>query len=166
MNHVRLGYNYRLDEMSAALGVEQLRRIDEILDRRARVAAWYGERLAGVEGVRVPSVASETSRMSWFVYVIHLDGRLDRARLMAALEEDGVPTRPYFVPIHLQPLYRRKFGHRPGEFPVTERVARSTLALPFFTMMSEAQVDYVCQRVARRVASLLARRGATSIPVP
>lgn len=156
MNHVRLGYNYRLDEMSAALGLSQLARLDEILDRRARVAAWYGERLVELDMVRVPHVAPETTRMSWFVYVIRLNEGIDRTRLIAKLEEDGIPSRPYFVPIHLQPLYRRRFGYKPGDFPVTERVARTTLALPFFTDMTEPQVDYVCGRLARHLERHLA----------
>jgi perosamine synthetase len=152
MNHVRLGYNYRLDEMSAALGLSQVARLDEIVARRQRVASWYTERLGRLEGVRVPHVAPETSRMSWFVYVIRLDERIDRDALIAALEEDGVPSRPYFVPIHLQPLYRERFGYRPGDFPVTEQIARTTLALPFYTLMPEEQVDYVCERLGRRIA--------------
>lgn len=151
MNHVRLGFNYRLDEMSAALGVSQMARLDRILDRREQVAARYAERLWRVEGIRLPYIAPETTRMSWFVYVIQLDERVDRTILMTALEEDGIPTRPYFVPIHLQPLYRERFGHGPGEFPVAERVARSTLALPFFTEMTEDQVDLVCDRLIDRV---------------
>ena len=163
MNHVRLGYNYRLDEMSAALGVSQLNRIGEILDRRERVASWYNDRLDGAGGVTLPFVAPETTRMSWFVYVVRLDERVDRESLMAALEADGVPARPYFVPIHLQPLYRQRLGHRPGDFPVTERVAKSTLALPFFTTMTEDQVDYVCERLAGRVAPFLSRRGRFAV---
>jgi perosamine synthetase len=157
MNHVRLGYNYRLDEMSAALGLSQLTKLDTILERRARVAGWYAERLRFLEGVHIPQIAAETTRMSWFVYVIRLDERLDRPALMAGLESDGIPTRPYFVPIHLQPLYRSRFGYRLGDFPVTERVARTTLALPFFTEMTEQQVDYVCDRLAGRIAAQLAR---------
>jgi perosamine synthetase len=166
MNHVRLGYNYRLDEMSAALGVSQLRRLDETLARRARVASWYSERLAGVPGVVTPYVAPGTTRMSWFVFVVRLEEGVDRTALMAALEADGVPTRPYFVPIHLQPLYRRRFGYRPGDLPVTERVAGSTLALPFFTRMTEDQVGYVCERLARRVAQQSSRRGASAAVAP
>jgi dTDP-4-amino-4,6-dideoxygalactose transaminase len=149
MNHVRLGYNYRLDEMSAALGLSQLRRLDELLARRARVASWYSERLAWLESVHPPYIAPETTRMSWFVYVVRLDARVDRDALMAGLAEDGIPTRPYFVPIHLQPFYRQQFGYEAGDFPITEGVAASTLALPFFTDMSETQVDYVCDRIAR-----------------
>jgi perosamine synthetase len=151
MNHVRLGYNYRLDEMSAALGLSQLNRLDEMLARRARVAAWYTERLDSFEELRAPYIAPETTRMSWFVYVVRLDERIDRNTLIARLEEDGIPTRPYFVPIHLQPLYRQRFGYQLGDFPVTERVARTTLALPFFADMTEAQVDYVCHRLATHI---------------
>lgn len=162
MNHVRLGYNYRLDELSAALGLSQLRRLDEILARRAALAAAYAERLAALEGVEAPPVAAETTRMSWFVYVVRLAEGVDREALMAALAEDGVPTRPYFVPIHLQPLYRQRFGYRPGSFPVTERAARSTLALPFFTEMSLNQVDYVCSRLACRLPRAARARAAAA----
>jgi len=151
MNHVRLGYNYRLDEMSAALGLSQLQRLDAIIARRAGVAFWYKERLSDLDGVQVPYVATETTRMSWFIYVVRLDERVKRDRLMAELQTEGIPSRPYFAPIHLQPLYRQRFGFRHGDFPVTERIARTTLALPFFTDMAEEQVDYVCERLARRI---------------
>jgi perosamine synthetase len=153
MNHVRLGFNYRLDEMSAALGLSQLKRLDDILERRERVARWYTERLRFLDGLSVPTVAPATTRMSWFVYVVRLDEGIDRRALMAALDEDGVPSRPYFVPIHLQPFYRERFGYGPGDFPVTERIAHTTLALPFFTDMTEDQVDYVCERIAVHLSS-------------
>lgn len=147
MNHVRLGYNYRLDEMSAALGRTQIARLDDILDRRAQVAAWYTERFATVDAVTVPFVAPETTRMSWFVYVIRLDPRVDRTQLIARLDADGVPSRPYFVPIHLQPYYRERYGFKPGDFPVTEAVTQTTLAIPFFSDMSLDQVEYVVDRI-------------------
>jgi perosamine synthetase len=151
MNHVRLGYNYRLDEMSAALGLSQVARLDSILDGRERVARMYGERLADVPGVSVPYVDPATTRMSWFVYVIRLDEGIDRSAVMARLEATGVPSRPYFVPIHLQPLYRERFGFTEGDFPVTERIAKTTLAIPFFTDMNESQVDYVCAQIKQAV---------------
>ncbi|MHB1557206.1 MAG: DegT/DnrJ/EryC1/StrS family aminotransferase [Isosphaeraceae bacterium] len=163
MNHVRLGFNYRLDEMSAALGVSQMARLDRILDQRARVAGWYARRLREVEGIRLPYIAPETTRMSWFLYVIQLDAWVDRANLMNALEEDGIPSRPYFVPIHLQPLYRERFGHGPGEFPTAERVARSTLALPFFTEMTEDQVNLVCDRLMDRLRASWTRSRLRSV---
>ena len=154
MNHVRLGYNYRLDEMSAALGLSQLARLDQLLDRRERVAAWYTERLAALDGVETPRIAPETTRMSWFVYVVRLAPHVDRPALMAALEADGIPTRPYFVPIHLQPYYRERYGCKEGDYPVTERVAATTLALPFATDMSDDEVAYVCDRLGRHSATL------------
>jgi len=144
LNHVRLGYNYRLDEMSAALGVAQLARIGELLRKRERVAHLYSERLAGVAGVSLPYLAPTTTHASWFVYVIRLAPKIDRSRVIASLEEHGVPARPYFSPIHLQPLYRERFGYREGDLPITEATARSTLALPFSGVMTEEQVAYVC----------------------
>ena len=143
LNHTRLGYNYRLGEMSAALGLVQLGRIEELLAKRERVASWYNQRLADVELVETPYVAPTTTRMSWFVYVVRLAPEINRNAVMAALEEQGIPSRPYFTPIHLQPFYRETFGYRKGDFPITESVARSTLALPFSSVMTEEQVEYV-----------------------
>lgn len=154
MNHVRLGFNYRLDEMSAALGRSQLARIDRILDRRSRVAAWYDERLGSVSGIRTPFVAPQTTRMSWFVYVIQTEDGIDRDGLVTELAAHGIPSRPYFVPIHLQPYYRNTFGYKPGDFPVTEEVAARTIALPFFTDMTQDQVDLVGTRVEQSLARL------------
>ena len=151
LNHSRLGYNYRMDEMSAALGLTQLGRIDELLAKRERVAQMYCERLQAVEGVTVPSVAPMTTRTSWFVYVIRLPPQVDRGRVMAELIERGVPSRPYFTPIHLQPFYQERFGYREGDFPMTESVARSALALPFSGVMTEEQVDTVCRALAEAI---------------
>jgi dTDP-4-amino-4,6-dideoxygalactose transaminase len=158
LNHSRLGYNYRMDEMSAALGLAQLGRIEELLSKRERVAQWYNERLKDVESVQVPYVASTTTRMSWFVYVIRLAPEIDRSAVMAALEERGIPSRPYFTPIHFQPFYRERFGYREGDFPVIEAVARLTLALPFSSVMTEEQVEYVSEQLAGVLRQKLPRR--------
>lgn len=148
LNHTRLGYNYRLDEMSAALGVAQLGRIEELLSKRQRVAQMYNERLEEVEGVTIPFVVPTTTRMSWFVYVIRLAIEIDRNKVMGELGERGIPSRPYFTPIHLQPFYRQMFGYREGDFPVTESVAQSVLALPFHGSVTVEQVDYVCENLS------------------
>lgn len=145
LNHSRLGYNYRMDEMSAALGLAQLGRIQELLAGRERVARMYNQGLQDIQGIGLPYAAPTTTRMSWFVYVIRLAPEIDRDRVMAALEARGVPSRPYFTPIHLQTLYRERFGYQEGDFPVTEAAARSSLALPFSGVMSEDQVAYVCE---------------------
>jgi perosamine synthetase len=139
----RLGYNYRLDEMSAALGVAQLKRLDRLLAQRQAVASKYTELLRRVPGVTVKGAVPSTTRMSWFVFVIHLDPHIDRDRVMEQLESRGIPSRVYFTPIHLEPYYRKRFGFKPGDFPVAERVAASILALPFHANLSDAEMDEV-----------------------
>lgn len=144
LNHVRLGFNYRMDELSAALGVVQLRRLDDLRAGRARVAEAYAERLAPIEWLRVPQPAPG-AQVDWFVYVVRLDPRIDRNAMIGWLAERGIPSRPYFTPLHLQPFYRELLGHRAGDFPVTERVAASTLALPYSSRMTTTEVDQVVE---------------------
>jgi len=147
LQHTRLGYNYRLDEMSAAMGVTQMDRLDELLTKREQVAAWYEARLSEIPGVEVPIVEPYTTRMSWFVYVIRFDAKIDRDALAERLGEEGVPARPYFLPIHLQPYMAERFGYREGDFPITEDLGRRGLAVPFSGVMTEEQVQYVCQTI-------------------
>lgn len=153
LQHVRLGYNYRLDEMSAALGCSQLARIDQIVEERARIAAWYAEALKEVEGVIVPAVAFE-GRMSWFVYVVRLSsafGREDRDGILAALSERGIGCSDYFQPIHLQPFLRESLGTGANQFPVTEAVAERTVALPFYVGLSRSDVDLVVDTLVESI---------------
>jgi perosamine synthetase len=147
LQHTHLGYNYRLDEMSAALGEIQMSRLDHMIDKRAVVAAWYQDRLSNVPGLELPSITPMTTRMSWFVYVIKFSDDIDRDRVAAELGKLGVPARPYFLPIHLQPYMVSRFGFRVGDFPITEDLGRRSLAIPFSSVMNEDQVDYVCQSI-------------------
>jgi dTDP-4-amino-4,6-dideoxygalactose transaminase len=144
LEHTHLGYNYRMTEMSAALGRVQLTRLDEMVAKRNRVAEWYAQRLAGVDGVEAPQVLADTTRMSWFVYVVRMVAAADRERVHAALAAQGIPARPYFAPIHLQKFIVDRFGCQPGDFPVTEDLGARSLALPFSSVMSEGEVDLVC----------------------
>ncbi len=147
LQHTHLGYNYRLDEMSAAMGTTQMRRLDELLAKREQVAAWYEARLSEIPGVEVPIVEPYTTRMSWFVYVIRCDISVDRDALAKRIEAKGIPVRPYFLPIHLQPYMVERFGYREGDFPVTEDLGRRGLAVPFSGVMTEEQVEYVCRSI-------------------
>jgi perosamine synthetase len=147
LRHVRLGYNYRLDEMSAAVGVAQLERLAELRAGRARVAAAYERALGGADWITLPAVGPGQS-VDWFVYVVRLHAEVDRDGLIGRLAERGVPSRPYFSPIHLQPFYRSTFGFQPGDFPVTERVAASTLALPFSSRLTDDEVGHVAETLA------------------
>jgi perosamine synthetase len=153
LNHTRLGYNYRLDEMSAALGLAQVGRIEELLAKREQVARWYNERLAEKELIELLHIAPTTTRMSWFVYVVRIKPPANRSEVMRRLAEAGIPSRPYFTPIHLQPFYREKFGYQRGDFPVTEYLGDVSLALPFSAVMTEGQVDYVCQQLQAIVST-------------
>ncbi len=141
--HEHLGYNYRLDELSAALGLSQLRRVDDLLARRERVAVRYGELLRTVPGVSPLCLVPSTTRMSWFLYMVRLDPKIDRDQVIAHLESKRIASRVYFSPIHLHPLYRDRFGYRKGHFPVAERASASILALPFYGDLSDSDMDYV-----------------------
>lgn len=149
LQHTHLGYNYRLDELSAALGVVQMGRIDELLQKRDRVASWYGERLAEIPLVEAPVVVSTTSRVSWFVYVIRIAKGINREQVASRLAARGIPVRPYFLPIHLQPYLVERFNYQPGDFPVTEDLGARGLALPFSGKMTEDQVDTVCRALQK-----------------
>ena len=145
LQHTRLGYNYRLDEMSAALGEVQVSRLDEMIHKRTVVAGWYRERLNQIPGIEIPAVTPMTTRMSWFVYVIRFAAEINRDRIAQELGKLGVPARPYFLPIHLQPYMVERFGYKMGDFPITEDLGQRSLAIPFSSVMTENQVDYVCQ---------------------
>lgn len=141
LQHDRLGYNYRMDEMSAALGSAQMDRFNEILSRREQVARGYMERLRGIEGVEPPYIAPGVT-VSWFVFVIRLAAGIDRAVVMERLAAQGIPSRAYFPPIHRQ-KYIRDYDVMIHPLPVTEAISRRTLALPFFTAMTLDQIDAV-----------------------
>jgi perosamine synthetase len=143
LSHERLGFNYRLSDVAAALGVAQVERLDALLGERDRVARLYRERLAGIEGLVLPCADRGAEHRSWFVFVVQLPDGADRDGVIAALAAAGIASKAYLPCIHLQPLYRERFGFRGGEFPVAERVAGRSLALPFFTAMGEAEVERV-----------------------
>lgn len=153
LRHIHLGYNYRLGEINAALGLSQLNRIDDLLARRDRVAGWYNERLRDLDGVGTMTPAPGTTRLSWFVYVIRLHPTIDRTTIIDRLQRAGVPSRISFSPIHLQPYYRERFGYREGMLPVTEAVSQTTLALPFHTNMKEAEVERVVATLRKAVGA-------------
>ena len=147
LQHTLLGYNYRLDEMSAALGKVQTTRLDEMIQKRDQVASWYSERLVNTPGIEVPLVAPYTTRMSWFVYVIRISGDLNRNVIAKRLSKRGIPARPYFTPIHLQPYMISRFAYQTGDYPITEDLGQRSLAIPFSSIMTEDQVEYVSQAI-------------------
>jgi len=158
LHHERLGFNYRLDNLSAAVGLAQLRRLTELLSKRAAVAALYDALLADVAGVRPLAPPRAGVFKSWFVYVVRLSPEIDRSRVMASLAARGIDSRPYFPPIHLQPFYRQRFGYRPGMFPHAEAAGETLLALPFHPNLSAEEVERVCAALAGEVAEAEAEK--------
>jgi perosamine synthetase len=158
--HQRMGFNYRLSEMNAALGCVQVDRLEEILDRRRIVAEMYMHRLMDNRFLIVPTLQHDT-HMSWFVFVVRLNDQFepgDRDLLMADLKADGIGCQSYFPPIHLQPYMAEQFGFSAGDFPVCEYVSARTLALPFFGAMTAAQVDRVCSTLDRLLEKRIVSR--------
>jgi len=144
--HARLGYNFRLSDINAALGLAQLARLPEFLRLRAEVARRYLEKLAEVEELVLPAPYTDGD-ISWFVFVVRLADRFtkkDRDAVLASLREQGIGTNDYFTPIHLQPFYR-ELGYKPGDFPVCEKVSERTIALPFYNRLAEKDQDLVVE---------------------
>ncbi len=147
LDHDRLGFNYRLSDIACALGIAQLERLEGMLAARGRVASSYREALAGIEGLGLPCADNGDERRGWFVFVVQLPHGVDRDATIRALAAKEIQSKPYLPAIHLMSFYRERFGHREGEFPVCEDVAKRSLALPFFPEMSEGQVARVAEQL-------------------
>lgn len=147
LSYFRLGYNYRMSELSAALGVVQIERIEEILRKRQKVAEFYNQKLSKIEGIKTLYVDSNV-KMSWFVYIIRLDEKKfsqeDRNDIIKQLKAKGISCQNYFAPIHLEPFYVEMFGYEKGSFPITEKVSNLTIALPFYNNLTETEINYIC----------------------
>ncbi|MCC6907019.1 MAG: DegT/DnrJ/EryC1/StrS family aminotransferase [Phycisphaerales bacterium] len=153
LTHERLGYNYRMSELSAALGVAQMRRLDEIIEARQRVAASYMRRLMGNPHLVLPTIDPHTA-MSWFVFVVRLDSsftREERDRIIQGLRRHEIGANDYFPCIHLQPFYRADFGFKPGMFPIAETVSHRTIALPFHNRLTEKEIGIVCETLEHMI---------------
>ena len=155
--HQRLGYNYRLSEIHAALGLAQVSRLDEILENRRRVALAYMDRLMTNRYLILPTIDEQTL-MSWFVFVVRLNDLFapaDRDEILKHLRSKKIGCNNYFPPIHLQPYVQETLNTKPGDYPITEYVSARTLALPFFTKMTTRQVHRVCDILDATLESTL-----------
>ncbi|MBA3413483.1 MAG: DegT/DnrJ/EryC1/StrS family aminotransferase [Actinobacteria bacterium] len=153
LDHSRLGWNYRIDDLSAALGIAQLEKLDLLLALRNRVAARYAELLGDVEGLELPVSDDAAHRRSWFVYVVKLPAGTDRARVIAELEAQGIQTRPYLPSIHLQAYMRERYGFGEGMFPVAEDASRRTLAVPFFPQLDAEDQERVAAALTSAIGT-------------
>ena len=157
LSHERMGYNFRLSDINCALGIVQLSRIDETKAKRSQVAKWYEEMLAGEERLMVPAEADDCD-MSWFVFVVRLAERFTRKqrdRILEAMKNEGIGVGNYFPPVHLQPFMVERFGCKEGDFPVTESVCKSTIALPFYNNLTKDEVAIVCRTLKENLDKIL-----------
>ncbi len=151
-NHVRLGFNYRLTDLQAAVGLAQLERLDEILAARADAAERYRSLLAGVDGVELLAIDDAEHVRSWFVFVVKLAAGVDRDAVTASLAAEGIEAGHYVPCVHLQPYLRERYGFAAGMCPVAEDTARRTLALPFYTEIDPADQERVAAALALAVS--------------
>ena len=145
LQHAEVGYNYRLSELHAALGLAQMRRIDSILARRGEIALAYNKRLQSESALIAPLVSDRYKTVSWFVYVVRLRDEVDsshRERIVQGMAAKGIACGRYFPPIHLQPAY---VGLPHPPLPISELAGARTIALPFFNQITDSQLDEVAE---------------------
>jgi dTDP-4-amino-4,6-dideoxygalactose transaminase len=152
LEHVRLGFNYRIDDIRAAIGIGQVEQLDEILELRSSVARRYDELLGGIAGVELPCRDDSTHKRSWFVYVVVLPDNAARERVIGVLEREDIGYNRYLPSIHLQPYMRERYGFREGMCPVSEDVSSRSLALPFFTALAPEAQERVVEVLAVALA--------------
>jgi len=150
LSHDRLGYNYKLSELNAAVGLAQIERIDEILSKRTKIANEYLKKLGEIEEIVLPH-QEPYADMSWFCFVIRFKDEI-RNDVMGFLQQNKIGCRDYFSPIHLQPFYKETFGFKEGDFPITEAMSKRTLALPFYHDLNEEEMDYVVDKLKEGIA--------------
>ncbi|MGA2219321.1 MAG: DegT/DnrJ/EryC1/StrS family aminotransferase [Terracidiphilus sp.] len=153
LDHTELGYNYRLSELACSLGRVQLSRIKEILVLRQAAAQRYQNLLAAIPGLELPPLTLPNRTISWFVYVVRLPQHVDRDRIQQSLAARGIATGRYFAPIHLQPAWKSHPSAARAALPITESIARRTLALPFFNRISLSQQEQVAGALAEALDS-------------
>ena len=152
LDHERLGYNYRLDEMSAALGISQLAKLDVMIKERQIIASWYSQYLKPYQHLfQIPQTAIGNIH-TWFVYVITLKkARINRNKLIKLLAKHGISSKPYLPSIHLFSFYKKMFGYKKGSFPIAEKVSNSALALPFYIGLKKKDIHYIVNELIQTI---------------
>lgn len=150
LDHQYLGYNYRLDEMSASLGFWQLKKLDWLIKQRQKLAALYTKSFASyADLISVPQIAQGNTH-SWFVYVVKIqEPKINRDKVVKLLYADGIETKPYLPSIHLFEFYRQKFGYRKGDFPHAEKASSYCLALPFYIGLAEEDIGSIVKKLIK-----------------
>lgn len=149
LDHQYLGYNYRMDEMSAALGIVQLKRLPVMLKKRQQIASWYHAEFAKYPDLLAFPQTAKGNTHTWFVYVVELAPNINRDQVMAQLGKEGISSKPYFPSIHLYSFYRETFGYKPGAFPIAEAKSKQTLALPFYIDLTKKDIENISKTLLK-----------------
>jgi len=144
-----LGYNYRLNEVQAALGISQLKRVKEINKKRIEAAHYYSQKLEEIDGIIPPYEAKDRTHI-YHLYVIRVTESygINRDELHKRLSAKGIGLSVHYTPLHLLTFYKRKLGYKKGDFPITEKISKEILSLPLFPLISKAQIDYVVKEIS------------------
>jgi len=142
-HHVLLGYNYRMTELQAALGVVQLKRLDKIVNCKQKLARYYTEQLSETAGLEPPYVSPHVKH-GYFLYTIRVK---KRDQVQTQLEKSGIETRVCFPSVHLQPIYRQLYGYKGGEYPVSEKASDTVLSIPIHYSVSTDDQEYIVKHL-------------------
>ena len=143
------GYKYNMTDIAAAIGLEQLKKADSLLERREAIAARYTEAFKYIDGLSVPFTFKE-KRNAWHLFVLKIDDKIlkiDRSTFIEKLKEANIGTSVHFIPAHLHPYYRKRFGFKPSDFPVATKLYKQSLSLPIYPAMKDEDVSYIIQAV-------------------
>lgn len=156
LNHERLGYNYRMDEMSAALGLSQISKLDYMINERKKIAGLYTKHLKPHGLLLQTPQTHKSNNHTWFVYVVKIkdiDSEDIRNKIIIDMEKEGVSTKPYLPAIHLFSFYKKRFGYKVGDFPITEEVSKSSIALPFYIGLKDKDIKYITNKLITTLTS-------------
>jgi len=146
MDYVTLGYNFRMSTMTAALGLAQIEKVDEIISRRRENANYLSEKLLGIKGIAIPDPPDQYFH-TYQMYTIRVNNKDTRDKLMLHLLQKKIMAKVYFQPVHLTQFYRREFGYREGDLPLTEKITAEVLTLPMYPTLTKEDMDYMAQQI-------------------
>ena len=151
--HTEMGNNWRMSEIHAAIGLSQFNRLDEFISDRRRAAKIYDERLKGTLGLKILKIPNEV-KSNYYKYIAVLDNNIDRTQFKKKVKENygiGLSGEVYELPLHLQPIFKKIYGSKEGQFPVAEDLCKRHICLPVFARMSEEQANYVADSLKEAI---------------
>ncbi len=147
LDHITLGYNFRMPDMIAALGISQIKKTEKLIEMRRKNAEYLTKRLREIDEIITPNSPNDYSHV-YQMYTIRIKkGAKLRDNLIKSLAQKGITTKVYFHPVHLTRFYKRKFGHKKGELPITEKISEQVLGLPIYPTLTKKEIDYIFERI-------------------